>query len=129
MRLFPLAALLLGVAGACDSSHAPASALAAERRAVLGGVPEPGAAAVGAIVPISPECGVLVEEAPVTCTGTLVAPRVVLTAAHCVENADAPRVLSVVFAPEVARALPAERVRTVEGRLHPGWRAGVNDLG
>jgi hypothetical protein len=65
----------------------------------------------------------------VTCTGTLIAPRVVLTAAHCVENADAPQVLSVVFAAEPARALASERVRTVEGRLHPDWRAGENDIG
>ncbi|MFP2912837.1 S1 family peptidase, partial [Pyxidicoccus sp. 3LFB2] len=53
----------------------------------------------------------------------------VLTAAHCVENADAPQVLSVVFAAETARAPGGERVRVVEGRLHPGWRAGAHDVG
>jgi hypothetical protein len=53
----------------------------------------------------------------------------VLTAAHCVENADAPRLLSVVFAPEPARALPAQRVRVVEGRLPLEWGAGRNDIG
>jgi V8-like Glu-specific endopeptidase len=121
--------LCLGVVGACDTSRGPDSAPVARRQAVLGGEPEPGAPAVGAIVPVSPTCGEPVEAAPVTCTGTLVAPRVVLTAAHCVENADAPQVLSVVFAAETARALDSERVRTVEGRLHPAWRAGENDVG
>ncbi len=132
--------------GACDSTHAPVSAPtvarqpvvggvsepgapAVARQPVVGGVPEPGAPAVGAIVPVSPDCGAPEEAAPVTCTGTLVAPRVVLTAAHCVENADAPQVLSVVFAAETSRATGAERVRAVAGRLHPEWRAGLNDIG
>ncbi|HEX8821358.1 MAG TPA: S1 family peptidase [Archangium sp.] len=112
---------------ACGVPLAPAPAV--ERQAVVGGVLEPGYPAVGAIVAVSPLCGEPVEASPVNCTGTLVAPRVVLTAAHCVENLDAAQVLSVVFAPETARALPAERVRVVEGRVHPAWSAGENDVG
>jgi V8-like Glu-specific endopeptidase len=104
-------------------------AQAMARQFVVGGVPEPGHAAVGAIVPVSPYCGDPEEAAPVTCTGTLVAPRVVLTAAHCVENADAPQVLSVVFAEETGRAPGTARVRTIDGRLHPEWRAGEHDIG
>jgi hypothetical protein len=106
-----------------------------ERQAVVGGALDLGSPAVGAIGPVSPICGEPipvggdVSPALVTCTGTLVAPRVVLTAAHCVESVDASQVLSVVFAPEVAEALPAERVRAVFGWLHPGWSAGVNDIG
>jgi V8-like Glu-specific endopeptidase len=119
--------LLLVTVGACGVSPEPV--LAVERQAVVGGVLEPGSQAVGAIVPVAPTCGEPAEASPITCTGTLVAPRVVLTAAHCVENADAPQVLSVVFAAEPARALPAERVRAVEGRLHPAWRAGEDDIG
>ncbi|MFP2930292.1 S1 family peptidase [Pyxidicoccus sp. 3LG] len=66
---------------------------------------------------------------PIACTGTLVSPRVVLTAAHCVENTDAPQVLAVAFAVESSRAHPTERVRVAEGRLHPAWRAGSDDIG
>ncbi len=123
----PALVLLLVAVGACDVPHAPSPALA--RHGITHGVLEPGSPAVGALLPVAPTCGEPAEAPRVTCTGTLVAPRVVLTAAHCVENLEAPQVLSVVFAPEVARALPSERVRVAEGRLHPAWRAGENDIG
>jgi hypothetical protein len=124
-----LLALLLAASGGGGGGAAPGPAHAGTRQAVVGGAPEPGFPAVGAIVPVSPTCGEPDAASPVTCTGTLVAPRVVLTAAHCVENTDAPQVLSVVFASETARALGRERVRAVAGRLHPDWRAGAHDLG
>ncbi|MFP2958003.1 S1 family peptidase [Myxococcus sp. 1LA] len=122
---------LLLAAVACGPPAAPAAqeSSTTARRAVVDGAPEPGFPTVAAIVPVSPFCGEPDEAAPVLCTGTLVAPRVVLTAAHCVENADAPQVFSVVFAAEAARASAAQRVRVVEGRIHPGWRPGVSDVG
>ncbi|WP_426754633.1 S1 family peptidase [Myxococcus sp. Y35] len=126
-----VAAVLLLLAVACGPSSMPTAAAqaATARQPVVGGQPEPGFPFVAAIVPVSPFCGEPDAAAPIVCTGTLVAPRVVLTAAHCVENADAPRVFSVVFSTETARASAAERVRVVEGRLHPAWRPGVNDIG
>ncbi|MFL5357858.1 S1 family peptidase [Archangium sp.] len=119
--------LLLLMAGACGVPPTPSPRV--ERQAITGGVLEPGSPAVVAIVPVSPLCGEPDEASPVLCTGTLVAPRVVLTAAHCVESPDVSQVLSVVFSPEPARALPAERVRVLEGRLHPAFNAVENDIG
>jgi V8-like Glu-specific endopeptidase len=122
----PVLLLVLAVA-ACGAPGEPGPAV--RRQAITGGALEPGLPAVGAIVPVSPLCGEPDEAQPVACTGTLIAPNAVLTAAHCIENADYPRSLSVVFAADAAGAPPAGRVRTLDGRIHPAWLPGEHDLG
>ncbi|MCM2283066.1 MAG: trypsin-like serine protease, partial [Bdellovibrionaceae bacterium] len=64
------------------------------------------------------------------CTGALVAPRLVLTAAHCLE--EKPERVIAVFAPETER-VSLDRVRTVvDWKTHPDWgknkKSGEGDL-
>jgi hypothetical protein len=75
-RAFVVLALSLG---AC---HRPAPL----RSAITQGTPDPGDPAVVAVVLPLPVCG---QPALVVCTGTLIAERAVLTAAHCLHEAPA----------------------------------------
>src|SRR3954452_21172663 len=54
------------------------------------------------------------------CSAVLVAPRVLLTAAHCVDGAD-PAGLEAFFGND--RNGPGNRTPIIDARLHPGWDA------
>jgi len=66
------------------------------------------------------------EDAPaVTCSGVLVAPRVVLTAAHCVEGMGSRGVLEVVFGPSAAQRTSEIIVQSFQ--VYSGYDASTGD--
>jgi len=101
-------------------------ASAEDARAIVGGGPDTTHVAVVAIQPVPPTCGQPPSE--IQCTGTLVAPRIVVTAAHCLNNVDTAQLMTVTFAEDVATATDADRVRAIDARIDPAWTSGVDDV-
>jgi V8-like Glu-specific endopeptidase len=122
-------ALLLrpGPAGALAAACAAiVTTRAGEARAIVGGAPDVTHVAVVAIQPVPPTCGQQPTET--ICTGTLVAPRIVVTAAHCLNSADDAQLMAVTFAADVATATSADRVRAIDARIDPAWMPGFDDV-
>ena len=98
-------ALLILVAGGCVE---PAPGLGERVDPVIGGTPTPAGA--------HPAVGALVEGGGVTCTGTLIAPDAVLTAAHCLPLDGPLPGFTLASDARTATPLPA-----VAATSHPMW--------
>ena len=109
--------LLGGLAGCVERESAGEL-----RQSIVGGTTTAGDPAVAAIAHRRIGCD---DAPPVSCSGVLIAPRVVLTAAHCLDGIAWRGALEVVFGPSAAA--PAEIVVVQAVQIDSGYVAGTGD--
>jgi secreted trypsin-like serine protease len=93
----------------------PSADLGSSSAAIIGGTPDDGDPAVVGLVVRSLRC--TKDRPPPTCTGTLIAPRVVLTAAHCLDNRRPSDLRVLVGSSRDTGTL----LDVDEARVHPSW--------
>lgn len=91
---------------------------------ITGGTLDTGDPAVVAVVARRTACD---APSPPQCTGTLIAPRVVLTAAHCVDAASSAGALEVVLGADVLAQPTPRHIMVVASSAHPSYDAETKD--
>ena len=102
----------LGATGCTEQEQRQAAALEAAQQPIIGGELERGFPAVGA----------LVSDGEQFCTGTLVRPDIVVTAAHClIEDPDNAAAISFFIGPDARRLEAGQRVTAASLHIHPDY--------
>ncbi len=116
IKCSPLLPVFLALAFTACSHGGTSPATQSKSSFIVGGAPEAGYAAVGA----------LITDGEAFCTGTLIEPQVVVTAAHCLDDMRANQV-SYFVGNDATRLGSGTLLRATAIIQHPQWRGGDND--
>jgi MYXO-CTERM domain-containing protein len=121
-----IARRLLGALLAVAAGCAPPSTVGVRHAAIVGGTDDAGDGAVVALVDRRARCDE--TNLRIVCTGTLIAPRVVLTAAHCLREQGSDATWEVYFGSPVGGDAQGRFVVVTDAVADPGWDPNTHEL-